>query len=252
MRIWVDPDKLAARNLTAGDVVSAIREQNAQVAAGQIGQQPVPPGQETPDHADHAGPAERAGAVREHHPPRDSATAGSCGIKDVARVELGARNQDIRCKLDGKPSVGLIIFQLPDANALEVADRVHAKMDELAKDFPEGLIYEIQYDTTPYTRECIDEVFKALRDAVLLVAFVVLLFLQNWRSAVIPLVAVPVAIIGTFARDGGDRASASTISRSSAWCWPSASWSTTRSWSSRRWSTTSSKGWRRARPRSRR
>ena len=88
---------------------------------------------------------------------------------------------------------------MPDANALDVADRIHAKMDELAKDFPDGLTYEIQYDTTPYTREWIHEVFKSLRDAIILVAFVVLLFLQNWRSAIIPLVAVPVAIVGTFA-----------------------------------------------------
>ncbi len=102
-------------------------------------------------------------------------------------------------RLDGKPSVGFVIFQLPDANALDVADRIHAKMDELSKSFPEGVIYEIQYDTTPYTRECIKEVFKSLRDAIILVAFVVLLFLQNWRSAIIPLIAVPVAIVGTFA-----------------------------------------------------
>ena len=102
-------------------------------------------------------------------------------------------------RLDGKASVGFVIFQLPDANALDLADRIHQKMDDLAKSFPEGVAYEIQYDTTPYTRECIREVFKSLRDAIILVAFVVLLFLQNWRSAIIPLIAVPVAIIGTFA-----------------------------------------------------
>ena len=92
----------------------------------------------------------------------------------------------------------MIIFQLPDANALDLADRIHQKMEQLAKNFPEDLTYAIQYDTTPYTRECIEEVVKSLRDAVILVAFVVLLFLQNWRSALIPLVAVPVAIVGTF------------------------------------------------------
>ena len=116
---------------------------------------------------------------------------------------MGARNEDVSCNLDGYPSAGLLIVQLPDANALDVAERVRAKMDELSKDFPDDLEYGILFDTTPYTPKCIDEVFKALRDAVLLVAFVVLLFLQNWRSAVIPLVAVPVAVIGTFARDGG-------------------------------------------------
>ena len=119
-------------------------------------------------------------------------------LRDVGRVELGARNEDVSCKLDGYPSAGLFIVQLPDANALDVAERVRAKMDELAKDFPDDLKYGILFDTTPYTSECIDEVFKALRDAVLLVALVVLLFLQNWRSAVIPLIAVPVAIVGTF------------------------------------------------------
>ena len=112
---------------------------------------------------------------------------------------MRARNEDVSCKIDGYPSAGLMVVQLPDANALEVAEGVRAKMAELARDFPDDLVYDIKFDTTPYTRECIAEVFKALRDAVLLVAFVVLLFLQNWRSAIIPLVAVPVAIVGTFA-----------------------------------------------------
>ena len=198
MRIWVDPEKLAARNLTAGDVVAALREQNLQVAAGQIGQQPVPRGQETQITLSTLGrlkePEQFANIII-----RTTPEGRIVRISDIGRVELGAKNQDISAKVDGKPTVGLIIFQLPDANALDVADRIHAKMDELAKDFPEDLTYEIQYDTTPYTRECIHEVFKSLRDAIILVAFVVLLFLQNWRSAVIPLIAVPVAIVGTFA-----------------------------------------------------
>jgi multidrug efflux pump subunit AcrB len=198
MRIWVDPNKLAARSLTAGDVVNAIREQNAQVASGQIGQEPVRRGQQTQITLATLGrlenPEQFANIIL-----RTTPDGRMTRLRDVARVELGARNEDVSCKLDGYPSAGLMIVQLPDANALDVADRVRAKMDELAKDFPDDLKYEIQFDTTPYTRECIDEVFKALRDAVLLVAFVVLLFLQNWRSAIIPLVAVPVAIIGTFA-----------------------------------------------------
>ncbi|MCY2989194.1 MAG: efflux RND transporter permease subunit [Planctomycetota bacterium] len=198
MRIWVDPEKLAVRNLTAGDVVNAIRRQNAQIASGQIGQPPVAPGQETQVTLTTIGrlkTPEQFGDVI----LRATIDGRIIRIKDVARVVLGARNEDIRAKVDGKATVGLIIFQLPDANALEVADRIHAKMDELAKDFPADLIYQIQYDTTPYTRDCIKEVVKALRDAILLVAFVVLLFLQNWRSAISPLVTVPVAIIGTFA-----------------------------------------------------
>jgi multidrug efflux pump len=198
MRIWVDPEKLAVRNLTAGDVVRAIREQNAQIASGQIGQEPVSPGQETQITLSTLGRLKEPEQF-ENIVLRTTRDGRTIRIKDVGRVVLGAKNEDIRAKVDGKATVGLIIFQLPDANALDVADRIRAKMDELAKDFPEDLIYEIQYDTTPYTRDCINEVLKALRDAILLVAFVVLLFLQNWRSALIPLVAVPVAIVGTFA-----------------------------------------------------
>jgi len=198
MRIWLDPDRLAVRNLTASDVVRAIREQNQEIASGQIGQQPARPGQEVQIALSTLGrlkqPEQFGNIVL-----RTTRDGRVLRIKDVGRAELGAKNEDVNCRLDGKPSVGLIIFQLPDANALDVADRIRAKMDELAKGFPQGLIYEIQYDTTPYTRECINEVFKSLRAAILLVALVVLLFLQNWRSAVIPLVAVPVAIIGTFA-----------------------------------------------------
>ena len=120
-------------------------------------------------------------------------------IRDVGRVVLGAKNEDLSCRCNGLGSAGLIIFQLPDANALEVGDAIRAKMEELSKNFPDDLTYVIRYDTTPFTRQCIEEVVKALRDAIILVALVVLLFLQNWRSAIIPLIAVPVAIVGTFA-----------------------------------------------------
>jgi len=198
MRIWVDPDRLAARGLTAGDVVAALREQNRQIATGQIGQQPAVPGQQTQITLSTLGrlkePAQFEDVILRTQPD-----GRFVRIKDVGHVELGAKSEDVSCSLDGHPSVGIIIFQLPDANALELADRVHARMNQLARDFPPGMIYAIQYDTTPFTRECIQEVVKSLRDAVILVALVVLLFLQNWRSAIIPLVAVPVAIIGTFA-----------------------------------------------------
>ena len=197
MRIWVDPDKLASRSLSADDVVNAIREQNAEAACGQIGQQPAAPGQQTQITLATLGrlkAPEQFGDIILRAMPDGRVTR----IRDVARVVLGAKDEDVSAKIDGHASVGLIIFQLPDANALEVADRIHEKMDQLAKNFPEDLIYEIQYDTTPYTRQCITEVFKALRDAIILVALVVMLFLQNWRSAIIPLIAVPVAIVGTF------------------------------------------------------
>ena len=119
-------------------------------------------------------------------------------IKDIGKVQLGAKNEDVDVKLDGKPTVFLAVFQLPDANALDTHDAVMAKMRELQQSFPEGVKWEIAFDTTPYTRESINEVFKTLRDAVILVALVVLVFLRNWRSSLIPMVAVPVAIIGTF------------------------------------------------------
>ncbi len=120
-------------------------------------------------------------------------------IKDVARVELGALTETLNCQVNGKPSVSMAIFQLPDANALDTAVLVKDKIAELAREFPPGVGWEIRYDTTPYITESIDEVFKTLREAIILVAVVVLLFLQSWRSSIIPLIAVPVAIVGTFA-----------------------------------------------------
>jgi len=198
MRIWLDPDKLTSRNLEVTDVVNAIREQNMHVALGQIGQPPAVDGQVKQMPLAVRGrlttPEEFANIVVKFTSDRRSVR-----IRDIGRVELGARSSDISNRFDGKPTVGLAIFQLPDANALQTADEVKAKMAELAEDFPDGVVYEVGYDTTPYIRESVREVFKALRDAVILVALVVLVFLQGWRASIIPLVAVPVAIIGTFA-----------------------------------------------------
>ncbi|MFL5330107.1 MAG: efflux RND transporter permease subunit [Gemmataceae bacterium] len=198
MRIWLDPQKLASRRLTAGDVVQALRLQNREVATGKIGQPPVKTGQPLEITLDTLG---RLSTVEQYE--NVVLKTGSAGqvvqLKDVARVELGGKNLDVSCFLDGRISVGLPIFQLPDANALDVADTVKAKMAELQKDFPDGMQWEVQYDTTPYIRESIHEVYKTLAEAIGLVAIVVLLFLQSWRSAIIPLVAVPVAIVGTFA-----------------------------------------------------
>ncbi len=207
MRIWLDPDKLAQRNMTAGDVVLALREQNLQVATGQIGQSPIVRGQQTQVTLSTLGrlvdPDQFAKIVL-----KTTADGRMVRIRDVGWAELGAKNQDMSSAVgtvDEKgemhlyPVANLAIFQLPDANALETADLVKAKIEELSKEFPEGLEYMIRYDTTPFIRESIQEVFKTLIDSVILVALVVLLFLQNWRSALIPLIAVPVAIIGTFA-----------------------------------------------------
>jgi hydrophobe/amphiphile efflux-1 (HAE1) family protein len=231
LRSWLDPDKMAALQLTAMDVANAIATQNLQVAAGQIGQEPVPPGQqfqlpintlgrlsEPEQFADiilKVGPGPsttgQTGANGGAAAPANGSSNGTAGnvpqaqatgivrLRDVSRVELGAQQYDIACTLDGKPSVALSVYQLPGSNALQTARGIYDKMKELKKRFPEDLDYRIVYDTTPFIRESVYEVFYTLRDAVILVAIVVLVFLQNWRATIIPLVAVPVAIIGTFA-----------------------------------------------------
>ena len=130
--------------------------------------------------------------------PDDPAT-GIVRLRDVARIEMGAQNYNQSCTFDGHQSVGLSVYQLPGTNALDVADRVRAKMEELKTRFPDGLDYDIAYDTTPYIRESVFEVFKTLRDAVILVGIVVLVFLQDWRAMILPMIDVPVSLIGTFA-----------------------------------------------------
>ena len=198
MRIWVNPEELAARGLTSADVAEAVREQNMPVATGSLGQQPAPRNQMIQVSLNTLG---RLDQVEQFENIILKATADGrvTRLKDVASIELGAKSLDVNVSMDNKPTVFLAIFQMPDANALETHDRVMAKMAELSESFPEGLTYDVGFTTVPYTRESIKEVFKTLRDAVALVAVVVLLFLRNWRSTIIPLVAVPVAIIGTFA-----------------------------------------------------
>ena len=198
MRIWLDPGKLSERGLTAGDVVNALREQNAEVAAGHLGQEPVRPGQVRQVTLDVHGRLKEVGEF-EDIILKSGGGGRVLRLKDVAHVELGPKNEDLTCHVDGKAASSLTVWQLPGANALETADRVKAKLEELKQGFPPGVDYVIRYDTTPYIRESIGEVVKTLRDAIILVALVVLVFLQNWRSAIIPLVAVPVAVIGTFA-----------------------------------------------------
>jgi multidrug efflux pump len=198
MRIWVDPAKLAFRRLSASDVVKAIRNQNNVVATGSIGQEPMNGRQEFQITLSTLGRLTEVEQF-ENIVLKTSGTGAVTRLRDVARIELGAKSHDIIVRLDGHETVFLAIFQMPDANALALKTRVLEKMDELLRSFPEGVNYEIGFDTTPYTAESIHEVEHTLLHAVALVAFVVLLFLQNWRSALIPLVAVPVAIIGTFA-----------------------------------------------------
>ena len=198
MRVWLDPGRMSFRGLTATDVSLAIEQQNTQVAAGQIGQPPVPTGQVFQYTMSTLGrlkdPAQFADIIL-----KTDNDGRIVRLKDVAKIELGAQAYDQSCTLDGKPSVALSIYQRPGSNALQTAKLVRTKMEELKGRFPQGLDYAIVYDTTPFITESVNEVFNTLRDAILLVAIVVLVFLQNWRSTIIPLVAVPVAIIGTFA-----------------------------------------------------
>jgi multidrug efflux pump subunit AcrB len=198
MRLWLDPGKMSSRNLTASDVVRAIEQQNTQVAAGQLGQPPVASGQVFQITMSTMG---RLTDVEQFANMilKTDARGRLVHLSDVANIELGAQAYDQTCTLNGQPSVALSIYQLPGSNALETANRVRTKMEELKNRFPDDVDYAIVYDTTPFINQSINEVWKTLRDAVILVAVVVLLFLQNWRSAIIPLVAVPVAIIGTFA-----------------------------------------------------
>jgi multidrug efflux pump len=198
MRVWLDPDKLASRNLAAGDVIRVLREQNVHLAAGQIGQPPVPKGQDFQYTLSAVGRLVTAEQFADII--LNTGTDGEVTyLKDISWTELGAKNQDQRLTLDGKPSVGLAIFQLPGSNALDVADRVKGKMRELEKRFPQGLKYTIAYDSTPFVRESVAEVFNTLRDAVILVAIVVLLFLQDWKSLLLPVIDVGVSLVGTFA-----------------------------------------------------
>jgi len=197
MRLWLDPQKLTAYNLNAQDVIAAVQAQNVQVAAGQIGQPPTPRGQVTQYIITTLGRLKNT----EQFANIVLRNTGSALVylKDVADIEMGARSYDQTCTLDRKPSVALSVYQLPGSNALDVAKRVRERMKELRLRFPPGIDYKIVYDTTPFINESITEVFETLFDAIVLVALVVLVFLQNWRSTLIPLIAVPVAVIGTFA-----------------------------------------------------
>jgi multidrug efflux pump subunit AcrB len=198
MRLWLDPEKMTSRSLTASDVITAIQQQNTQVAAGQLGQPPIAAGQAFQITMSALGRLTEADQFGDMILKTD-AQGRLVRLSDVAEIELGAQAYDQTCTLNGQPSVALSVYQLPGSNALEVAKRVRTRMEELKSRFPDGIDFAIVYDTTPFINQSISEVFKTLRDAVILVAIVVLLFLQDWRSAVIPLVAVPVAIVGTFA-----------------------------------------------------
>jgi HAE1 family hydrophobic/amphiphilic exporter-1 len=198
MRVWLDPDRMAALGLTAEEVVAAIREQNVQVAVGQIGSPPVPAGQQFQYTLTTQGRLETVEEF-ERIVVRAGGGARIVYLKDVARVELGAQNYAWYGELDNSPSAVIAIYMLPDANALEVAEQVYEVSAQLRETFPDGLEYGILYDTTRYIRISIREVVATLFQAVALVILVVFLFLGNWRATIIPAIAIPVSLIGTFA-----------------------------------------------------
>jgi len=198
MRIWLDPDKVAARNLTASDVVSAIREQNVQVAAGGIGQQPVRKAVALEYQVNAKGrllDEDEFGAIIVKTGENGEKTL----LKDVARLELGASGYSLRSLLNNKTAVAIPIFQLPGANAIQLSTDVRRTMEDLKQNFPQGLDYSVVYDPTVFVRHSIEAVVHTLLEALLLVVLVVILFLQTWRASIIPLAAVPVSLVGTFA-----------------------------------------------------
>ncbi|TWT03079.1 efflux RND transporter permease subunit [Reyranella sp. CPCC 100927] len=198
IRIWLDPARLAAYSLTSGEVVAALRAQNVQVSGGQLGQQPAPTDTALQAIVTTQG---RFQDVRQFR--NVIVKAGEDGrlvrLQDIARVEMGAKDYGSRSYLDSQVAIALGVFQRPGTNALATAEQVKAKMDELQRDFPPGLKYDIIYNPTEFIVQSIDAVYETLIEAILLVALVVLIFLQNWRAALIPILAIPVSLIGTAA-----------------------------------------------------
>jgi len=198
MRVWMDPDKLTSVGLTPTDVSNAIQDQNQQIPAGSIGQPPIPTGQQFQYSITTKG---RLSTVEEfENIILKTDTDGSVlRIKDVATVDLGAESYSTLAYLNGKSTVGIGIFQLPNANALDVANQVKAAMEQLSKDFPSGIEYEIVYDTTTFVKDSIKEIIKTLFIAFVLVFIVSFVFLQNFRATIIPTITIPVSLIGTMA-----------------------------------------------------
>jgi NodT family efflux transporter outer membrane factor (OMF) lipoprotein len=197
MRVWLDPERVASLNLTASDVVQALREQNVQVAAGVLGQAPVPQGNAHQLNVNALGRLLDEGQFGEI--VIKTGTDGRITrLRDVARVELGARDYAVNSYLDGKPAVAMVVFQRPSSNALATSTSVRKTMAELSQRFPQGLEYQIVYDPTVFVRESVNAVVRTLIEAFVLVFIVVLIFLQDWRATLLPMIDVPVSLIGTF------------------------------------------------------
>ncbi|MCJ8510336.1 efflux RND transporter permease subunit [Rhizobium lemnae] len=198
MRVWIDPQKAAEHGLAASDVSNAIRSQNVQAAAGTIGASPSQPGVNLQLNVNAQGrlrtPEEFGNII-----VKSGANGEITRLRDVARIELGAADYSLRSLLDGRPAVAVAVLQAPGSNAIEIADNVKATMDQLQLAMPQGVKYEIVYDTTKFVRASIEKVVDTLLEAIALVVLVVIVFLQTWRASIIPLIAVPVSIIGAFA-----------------------------------------------------
>jgi len=200
MRIWLDPQKLEARKLSPADVINVVNLQSRSTVAGQVGIPPTPPGQNfqytinVPSNLTVAAEFENIIVKTE-----ESSGGPITRLKDIAQIELGAQQYSQNFKLDGRPSAGLSVFQLPEANALDVAKRVEARMKELAASFPQGVTWSVPFDTTKFVAAAIHDVYKTLIEAALLVLVVILVFLQDWRATLVPATTVPVTIIGAFA-----------------------------------------------------
>ncbi len=198
MRIWLRTDRMAQLGITTSDIAAAIQTQNAQYAAGKIGQQPAPDDQQLVYTVRAEGrllePEQFGNIILRADGPR-----GALYLKDVARIELGSQDYNIRTALNGEPGVGIVIYLQIGSNALDTAHAIKVKMDELKHRFPEGIAYEIPYDTSDFVKASIWEVVKTLGEAMILVILVVFVFLQNWRATLIPIIAVPISLIGTFA-----------------------------------------------------
>jgi HAE1 family hydrophobic/amphiphilic exporter-1/multidrug efflux pump len=206
MRVWINPEKMARLGITTTEVAAALRAQNAQYAAGRIGTEPAPPGQNIVYTVTAQGrlvePEQFGEIIVRASGPTAGPSGGPVGIlrlKDIARLELGALNYDTSNTLDGQPTIGMATYLQPGANALEVARTVRARMEELKPGFPQGVDYAIPFDTTRFVDASIKEVNKTIFEAALLVLAVVFLFLQSWRATLIPMIAVPVSLIGAFA-----------------------------------------------------
>jgi hydrophobe/amphiphile efflux-1 (HAE1) family protein len=199
MRIWLDPNKLAARSVATSEVVAAIREQNAQVAAGVVGDAPSPPGTTFTMSVNTKGRLKTEDEFGDIIVRADTSDGSLIRIRDLGRVELSAGTYALRSLLNNKEAVAVAVFQAPGSNALQLSSEVRRTMERLKADFPQGVDYQIVYDPTQFVRTSINKVIETLTIAILLVALVVIIFLQTWRASIIPLLAVPVAVVGTFA-----------------------------------------------------